>query len=220
MGKGKKQKREKKERAGESNLDKANDVKEMKSAPASSSPSDKDTKKSNKKFGLSLLRQAKEGRWEGHELGKLALLISETIPLKKEKFINFLVKSEVINSQMIAGLQDEGFDFGSSSLILDILYNQSENKQKFIAVYQEALDNTLFSVKDSGLIVKLADITQRSQFSRGDIVHLLKVSCSHSETLKCCGQLLACFCKEIMESQALFYIVEGTLPSSCHNTFL
>lgn len=129
--------------------------------------------------------------------------------LNKEKFVSFLVKSRVLTSQMIAGLQDQGFDFESSSSILGILYNQSENNQQFLQIYSEALDNTLFSVKDMGLILKLADITQRSQFTRESVVYLLRVSCSHTETLKVCGQLLANFCKEMMESQALFYITQG-----------
>jgi hypothetical protein len=129
--------------------------------------------------------------------------------LKKEKFINFLVKSRVINSQMIAGLQDQGFDFGSSAIILNILYDQSENNQQFLKIYSDALDQTLFSVKDLGMILKLVDITQRSQFSRENVVYLLRVSCSHTETLKHCGQLLHSFCMEMVESQAIFYITQG-----------
>lgn len=207
MGKGKKQKRDRDVGVSVKSLNR--DIRESESSAPSSS--DKEKKKSNKKFGLSLLRQANNGGWEGHELGKLALLISETMELKREKFINFLVKSGVISSLMIAGLQDLGFDFGSSSVILGILYDQSANKQKFLTVYSEALDNTLFSVKDMELILKLADITQRSQFSREHIVYLLRVSCSHTETLRSCGQVLASFCAGMMEGQALFYITEGNL---------
>ena len=141
--------------------------------------------------------------------GKLALLISDAMQMKKEKFVNFLVKSGIISSQMIAGLQDLGFDFGSSSIILKLLYEQSENNQKFVSTYSEALDNTLFSVKDSSLILQLADITQRSRFSQEHVMLLLRVSCSHTETLKACGQLLHAFCGGMGENQATLYITTG-----------
>jgi hypothetical protein len=129
---------------------------------------------------------------------------------KKDKFINFLMKSEILSSLMIAGLQDLGFDFGSSTVILNLLYEQSENNQKFLNRYNDALDNTLFSVKDQGLIVTLADITQRIQFSREHVTYLLRVSCSHTETLRACGRLLHTFCMHMVASQALFYITSGS----------
>jgi hypothetical protein len=136
-------------------------------------------------------------------------LISQVLPLKNNKFIDFLVKSGVISSQMIAGLQDQGFSFGDPSIILEMLYEQSDNTAKFLRIYSEALDNALFSVTDLSLILKLSDISQRSQFSRENIVYLLRISCRHTETLKSCGQVLHCFCVDLMEGQALFYITEG-----------
>lgn len=141
--------------------------------------------------------------------GRLALLISETMLMKKDSFVKFLVKSKLLSSEMIAGLQDQGFDFGSSSLILGILYEQSEHNHSFMKVYSDALDNSLFSVKDFDMVLKLADITQKSQFSREHVVQLLRVSCSHAETLKACGRLLHSFCMGLTEGQAVFYITTG-----------
>lgn len=143
----------------------------------------------------------------------MACLLSGVMELKKEKFVKFLVKSGILTTDVIAGLQDQGFDFGSSSLILGILFEHSQSNREFLKMYSDALDNSIISVKDMGLILKLADITQRNQFSRDDVVYLLRVSCSQTETLKDCGQLLHTFCMDLTEGQALHYITTGVTYS-------
>ena len=136
-------------------------------------------------------------------------MINDISKIKQKKFVKFLLKSDVLSSNMIAGMQDHGYDFGSAAVILDMLFAKSKSRRVFMKSYSDALDNSLFSIRDSELVMKLSDITQRNNFSREEVLCLLRISCSHSETLKACGQILHSFCADMVESQALYYITEG-----------
>lgn len=168
----------------------------------------KQKRKGERRFGEALLRQSVEDGWEGHEKAKLALLLASTLELNDEKLLSLIAKAEVLDPLMVAGMQDLGFEFENSSSIIEILFEQSSSRQRFLKTYSNALDNSIVSVRDLSMIMKLSSISELNNFAREEIVQLLRISCSHSETLKCCGQLLHAFCMNMLQGQAEFYITE------------
>jgi hypothetical protein len=132
--------------------------------------------------------------------------------MKEHKFIKFLQKSKVLDSRMIAGLCESGFEFPNGSDIITIL-KETWGTDKFRHHYSEALDASIISVKDSDMIFELAKIA--SDYTNNKVIDILKLSCIHSDDFRTCGKILKNFCSNMEENQALSYITAGWYSYVC-----
>jgi hypothetical protein len=124
--------------------------------------------------------------------------------MNRNSFVKFLKKSKLLDSRMIAGLNDSDLELSGSAIITILRDNWGD--VKFIDNFSDALDASIISVNDPEMICQLANIA--GGYSPEIVTEILRLSCLNSNTFQICGKICYNFCKEMQEKQALSYITK------------
>ena len=149
---------------------------------------------------------------------KLFFMVSSTLELSPSQSHTLLLKSGMASGQFLAKIADI-YDqlerkcyWLSGRHILILLHDHDVvDTNPFIDRIADAIGNDIISVKDAEMIQTLAHILQTGEqtgeFTRTDIIDILKLFCECAETFKGCGELLLVFCDTYTSRDGTIYKV-------------
>mmetsp|Transcript_3853 Transcript_3853/g.5998 ORF Transcript_3853/g.5998 Transcript_3853/m.5998 type:complete len:417 (+) Transcript_3853:52-1302(+) len=165
----------------------------------------KKTRKVERKFALSILEEAKNSDWEDHELAKLIFLISGKMGLSNKKLLKFLRKSSVCTTDLLACLGDGGVVFPAKTA-LSLLKAKAKDSRHMSSLITQGIDHGIFNPCNSDLIEALRDMTISEGYGSSDVKSLMSALCSHADSMRECGRVLAAFCADFSAEVAAAYI--------------
>jgi hypothetical protein len=123
-------------------------------------------------------------------------------------FCSLLMGLKVLNSGVIAALQEKDVTFLGPKNILASLQSLAESDEnKFIELYDDALSTGVITVSNSEMTLKLKEITV--DFAEKSIDDVLHVSCEHANTYRTLGIFLRNFCHDLEKERASSHIRKG-----------